>query len=272
MTDGDAPTGLWLIETSCHSAVPLAQMGNDCCVCGGPALSRPQMIEIDGSYGEGGGAILRQSLGMAAHAGTPIRVFNIRAGRRKAGLAPQHLKSVEAVAAVCGARVRGLGLGATEITFEPGEVRSGTFTFDIGTAGASTLLLQALLLPCLYHAGEYSFRLIGGTDVPWSPPADYLRQVTLPCLGHERMTDVTVRRRGYFPKGGGRLQAVIRGASVPRTAIEYGSPAEFVAIRGVSHAGGALRGRRVAERGCRHRSVSCQQLGRRHPYLRRRIP
>jgi RNA 3'-phosphate cyclase len=206
------------------------------------------MIEIDGSYGEGGGAILRQSLGMAAYVGSPVHVYNIRAGRHKAGLAPQHLKAVEAVAAVCGAQVRGLGLGATEITFDPGDIRSGTFTFDIGTAGASTLLLQALLLPCFYREGEYDFRLIGGTDVPWSPPVDYMRQVTLRSLGRAGPTDVTVRRRGYYPKGGGRLQARITGTLAPATPIEFGSPGVVEAIRGVSHAARALQGRRVAER------------------------
>lgn len=243
------------IETICHSRVPSidSAAGVDSwvdgrCASGWPALSNLEMIEIDGSYGEGGGAILRQSLGMAAYVGTPVHVYNIRAGRHKAGLAPQHLKAVEAVASVCGAQVRGLGLGATDITFEPGEIRSGAFSFDIGTAGASTLLLQALLLPCICRQGGYEFRLVGGTDVPWSPPVDYMRQVTLRALGGAGVADVAVHRRGYYPRGGGRLQARIRGTSTQGVPIEHGSPGEVDAIRGISHAARPLQGRRVAER------------------------
>ncbi len=207
------------------------------------------MIEIDGSFGEGGGAILRSALGLAAHAGKPVHVCNVRAGRRKAGLAPQHLRALEAVGAVCAARVRGAALGATELTFEPGRLRAGAFSFDIGTAGSTTLLLQALLLPCLCQPGVYEFRLTGGTDVPWSPPADYMRRVTLEtlrCVGHG---DLQVLRRGYYPKGGGKVQARLEGGSLAEvTPFSLLGPGEVKAIRGVSHAARPLQERRVAER------------------------
>ena len=206
------------------------------------------MIEIDGSHGEGGGAILRQALGMAAYAGQPVRIFNIRAGRRRTGLAPQHLKAVQAAGAVCGARIRGAGLGSTEITFEPGPVQSGTFDFDIGTAGSTTLLLQTVLLPCLCRDGEYEFRLIGGTDVPWSPPADYLNWVTFQALSPIGAAALKVRRRGYYPKGGGRLLARLACGSGPASPLELVEPAEIKTIRGVSHAASMLENRGIAER------------------------
>ncbi len=206
------------------------------------------MIEIDGAYGEGGGAVLRQALGMAAYAGRPVRVFNIRAGRPRPGLAPQHLRSVQAVGAVCGARVRGASLGSTELTFEPGEISAGSFRFDIGTAGSVTLLLQTLLLPCLTHAGEYEFELTGGTDVPWSPPVDYLIQVTLPALTAFGTCQVSVGRRGYYPRGGGLLQARLVGSRGAPPPVELVEPGRVTAIRGVSHAGRRLKERRVAER------------------------
>lgn len=207
------------------------------------------MIDIDGAHGEGGGAILRQALGMAVYSGQPIRVFNIRAGRERPGLAPQHLKAVEAVGAVCGAQVRGANPWSTEINFAPGPLRSGTWDFDIGTAGSTTLLLQTVLLPCLCHPGEYEFRLIGGSDVPWSPPADYLNWVTFQALRSFGAAALSVRRRGYYPKGGGRLLtrlACSGGGEVPLELVEAG---EVKAIRGVSHAAMVLKDRRVAERG-----------------------
>jgi RNA 3'-terminal phosphate cyclase (GTP) len=207
------------------------------------------MIEIDGAHGEGGGAILRQALGMAVYAGESIRVSNIRAGRPKPGLAPQHMKAVEAAAAICSARVVGAAPGSTEITFEPGQVKAGIFTFDIGTAGSTTLLLQTVLLPCLGHAGEFEFRLTGGTDVPWSPPAYYLKHVTAPALSALGSGELNMHRRGYYPKGGGRILARLKGGSdSDRGSLDYLQPGEIKAIRGISHAASALQERRVAER------------------------
>jgi RNA 3'-terminal phosphate cyclase (GTP) len=207
------------------------------------------MIDIDGAHGEGGGAILRQALGMAVYSGQPIRVFNIRARRDKPGLAAQHLKALEAAGAVCGAKVRGASPGSTEITFEPGPLRSWTWDFDIGTAGSTTLLLQAVLLPCLCHPGEYEFRLIGGSDVPWSPPAEYLNWVTFQALRSFGASALSVRRRGYYPKGGGRTLARLActngGIEAP---MELVSAGEAKTIRGVSHASMLLKDRNIAER------------------------
>jgi RNA 3'-terminal phosphate cyclase (GTP) len=206
------------------------------------------MIEVDGSYGEGGGAILRQALGMSIYATKPVHIRRIRAGRRKAGLAAQHLKAVEAAGAVCGARVRGANLGSTELVFDPGPVRPGTFSLDVGTAGSTTLVLQAVLLPCLFLPGEFIFELRGGTDVPWSPPADYLANVTLRTLQPFGIGRLDVARRGYYPKGGGVLRARFVGGSGFGFALNFPAPGEIKAIRGVSHATSQLQERGVAER------------------------
>jgi RNA 3'-terminal phosphate cyclase (GTP) len=206
------------------------------------------MIDIDGSYGEGGGAILRHALGLAVYARKPVRIFNIRAGRSQSGLAAQHLKAVEAAGAVCGARVRGAGIGSTELTFDPGALRGGGFKLDIGTAGSTTLVLQTVLLPCLFLPSEFTFELTGGTDVPWSPPADYLSNVTLRALQPFGMAQLSVARRGYYPKGGGLVQARITGGSGFGFSLDFNEPGEAKRIRGVSHATMQLQERHVAER------------------------
>ena len=206
------------------------------------------MIDIDGSYGEGGGAILRQALGMATYAGKPIRIHSIRAGREKPGLAAQHLKAVEAAGAICGARVHGVAIGSTEISFDPGSVKAGALKFDVGTAGSATLVLQTVLLPCLFLPGEFQFEITGGTDVPWSPPADYLKNVTLAVLKPFGLGQISVPRRGYYPKGGGRLLARIVGGSGLGFSLELRDSGVIKAIRGMSHATEQLRERKVAER------------------------
>src|SRR6516165_8738471 len=105
------------------------------------------VIEIDGSEGEGGGQILRSSLTLALLTGKSFHLAQIRAGRSKPGLQPQHLTCVRAAAAIGKAQVQGDSLGSTDLISEPGEVVAGNYHFDIKTAGATSLLLHTLYLP-----------------------------------------------------------------------------------------------------------------------------
>lgn len=206
------------------------------------------MIEIDGSYGEGGGAILRQAVGMAAYTGLAIHVHSIRSKRENPGLGHQHLRAVQAGGAICGARVQGAGLGSNELIFEPGPVRGGRFQFNVGTAGSTSLVLQTVLLPCLCHTGEFEFDLIGGTDVPYSPPIDYVKHVTLPALRAFGYAELTLEQRGYYPKGGGQVKVRLKGGTGLGVPLDLRDPAPVVGIRGLSHASRSLRERSVAER------------------------
>jgi RNA 3'-phosphate cyclase len=164
------------------------------------------MIEIDGSYGEGGGQILRMSVAMSAVTGKDVRIVNIRAGRKKPGLAAQHLTAIKSVGGMCGAKVDGLDIGSQAIDFHPGELKGGKFRFDIGTAGSITLVFQACLIPALHAPTKSVLTVTGGTDVRWSPPMDYFQHVFLPIL--EKMgvfAKIESIKRGYYPKGGGRV-------------------------------------------------------------------
>src|SRR5690606_26411685 len=122
------------------------------------------------------------------------------------GLAAQHLAAVAAVAALCDARVDGLGIGSQQIDFDPRAVRAGTHRFEIGTAGSVTLVLQALLPVMLAAPARSRVRVVGGTDVRAAPPLDYLREVLLPLLHRiGARAGVVLVRRGYFPRGGGEV-------------------------------------------------------------------
>src|SRR5947208_15992228 len=103
------------------------------------------MIEVDGSYGEGGGQVLRTAVALAAVLSKEINVFNIRAGRAEPGIRPQNMTGVKAAAELCSANLQGFEVGATEFVFKPGKLRPGTFQVDVGTAGSVELGMQTIM-------------------------------------------------------------------------------------------------------------------------------
>jgi RNA 3'-terminal phosphate cyclase (ATP) len=162
-------------------------------------------IVLDGSSGEGGGQILRSSLALSMATGQPFRIHRIRAGRKKPGLARQHLTCVKAAARVCSAQVEGAELGSTVLSFRPGPIIPGRYSFSVGSAGSSTLVFQTLM-PALITTGQaFELTLEGGTHNPAAPPLDFLDRVYLAALRRMGVeTTILVERRGFFPAGGGK--------------------------------------------------------------------
>lgn len=166
------------------------------------------MIEIDGAHGEGGGQILRTALSLSAVLREPVRVTGIRARRPNPGLAAQHVAGIEAVAELCDAEVDGAHVGSKEVAFRPGTLTGGRFELDVGTAGSTSLVLQACLLPAALSKSTVELSLKGGTDTRWSPPIDFLRLVHLPIVRRMGVScDIEVLRRGFYPEGGGEILA-----------------------------------------------------------------
>jgi RNA 3'-terminal phosphate cyclase (ATP) len=196
------------------------------------------MIEIDAGQGEGGGQILRCALALSAIRGVRLRVRSIRAHRKTPGLQPQHLTSVMALARICGAEVAGAALGSQELSFTPGAIRAGQYQFDIGTAGSTTLALQAILLPLAVAEGPSTVTLIGGTHVPWSPPADYLEAVLMPRLAQIGVrVRLEVGRSGLYPRGGGRLSVEVAGGAL-LTPVTWVRRSGIATVRGISAVAG----------------------------------
>ena len=135
---------------------------------------KAQLIEIDGARGEGGGQILRSALTLSLVTGKPCRLENIRVKRSRPGLQPQHLQAVQAAATVGNAQVTGATLGSQRLLFIPGRVQPGQYRFDIGTAGATSLVLQTVYLPLVFIETPSTITIIGGTHVPLSPCFHYL--------------------------------------------------------------------------------------------------
>ncbi|MFB3819462.1 MAG: RNA 3'-terminal phosphate cyclase, partial [Candidatus Methylomirabilales bacterium] len=191
-------------------------------------------VRIDGARGEGGGQLLRTALALAAIRRIPVEIHAIRARRRTPGLQAQHLTAVSALAAICGGRVEGAHLGSERLAFWPEEPRAGEYRFEIGTAGAATLVLQAILPALALAAGASRVHLTGGTHVPWSPPADYLREVLVPVLGDMGLRlGLAAPRWGFYPTGGGEIVVETPGRASLRALTRLRGPAPL-RLRGVS--------------------------------------
>jgi len=165
------------------------------------------VIDVDGSYGEGGGQLVRTAVALSALAGRPLRLRNVRANRARPGLAAQHLAAVRAVAALCDARCEGLELRASAFTFEPRALPAGgALRADVGTAGSVTLVLQALVPVLLAARAPARVVVTGGTDVRQAPSWDYFCGVLLRLLARMGLqVRASIARRGYYPRGGGKV-------------------------------------------------------------------
>jgi RNA 3'-terminal phosphate cyclase (ATP) len=193
------------------------------------------LIPIDGSQGEGGGQVLRAALTLSAVTGQGFEIVKIRARRLRPGLRPQHVAAVRAVALACGARTGGLFEGSPDLRFEPGPLAAGEFRFEIGTAGATSLVAQTVL-PALATAGAASrVEVQGGTHVPKSPAFPYLARHWAAVVerlglrtGHELV------RAGFYPRGGGELRSRVSPWSRPGAALVLETRGRLLAVRGQS--------------------------------------
>lgn len=197
------------------------------------------MIEIDGSFGEGGGQLLRYSAALAALTGRGIRVFNIRAKRSNPGLRPQHLAALRFIARLVDAETDGLRVGSTQIVLRPRRrrPRGGRFTVDIGTAGSITLFLQAVVPVLLAADSGVELEVRGGTSVKWSPPYPYFENVLAPLIRKfGAKIEIRLVRRGFYPQGGGIVHVAVE-PSYPLRPVNIAEKGEPGAINGISYVG-----------------------------------
>jgi len=167
-------------------------------------------LHIDGSMGEGGGQVLRTAVSLSMVTGKPIRIFNIRAGRKKPGLAHQHLTCIRAAKEICAATIAGAQIGSQDLEFEPKEILRGDYSFDVTTAGSVSLVLQTVFLPLSLAKGESSVTIRGGTHVKWSPSYEFLvDQWLFYVQGIGFRVSLRLEKAGYYPQGGGILKAHI---------------------------------------------------------------
>ena len=214
---------------------------------GGSKRPKYDLVLLDGARGEGGGQILRTALSLSLITGRPFRIERIRANREQPGLRPQYLAAVQAAAELSNADVDGAEVGSRELVFRPGEFTPRDLTFDIGTAGATALVLQTLHLPIAMRAeGPVLVRLLGGTFNTKAPSfpflartwRDYLRRMGLEI-------SLAMPRAGFYPRGGGHLEAWIEPGKPKALNLTERPPlTRLVGEAGIAN----LPGRLIAER------------------------
>ncbi|MEE9172307.1 MAG: RNA 3'-terminal phosphate cyclase [candidate division NC10 bacterium] len=194
------------------------------------------MLTIDGSYGEGGGQVLRSALALSAILHRPVLIEKIRAGRRNPGLQAQHLAGVKALAEITKAEVERATVGSVSLSFVPTRIVHGEYRWDVGTAGAISLVLQAILIPLTLAPASSRISITGGTHVPWSPSFSYIEQVLFPVLEDMGLrASLTLRRWGFYPKGGGVVEGKIEPSILrPLTLNRRGSLGEIVGLSAVA--------------------------------------
>jgi len=199
-------------------------------------------IRIDGSYGEGGGQILRTALSLACVLRKEVQIFDIRKGRKVPGLQPQHLTCVNACRDITQAEVEGNRLQSIFLRFSPKTIKGGDFLFDVakikGSAGSVSLVLQSILLPLFLAKEPTEVVIKGGTHVPWSPAFTYLQEVFFPTIkkiGCEVKGDI--KKWGWYPKGGGEATFSTNPVEnfLPLNLLERGKLLKLSGISAVSN-------------------------------------
>lgn len=192
------------------------------------------MIIVDGSYGEGGGQILRITLALSAVLEVPVRIEKIRSKRDNPGIRPQHLAAIQAISTIANAKISGASIGSSAVEFIPGKVEGGEFNFNVGTAGSITLVLQAITPLALVAESKIYGKIIGGTEVKWSPTFDYFNEVFV--RGLQKMgihVSLKLERSGYYPEGGGIVRYEIYPCKKPN-GISIVRVPENLEVEGIS--------------------------------------
>jgi len=183
------------------------------------------MIEIDGSEGEGGGQVVRNSCALSLVTGQPFRITNVRGKREKPGLMRQHVTAIEAACRIGAATCEGVAVGSSEISFTPGRVTPGEYHFAVGSAGSTGLVFQTVLMPLLLAGGPSRLVLEGGTHNMLAPPFDFIAKAFVPVvLRMGAGIEMRLVRHGFYPRGGGRIEVdIVPGTLTPIDCIDRGS-------------------------------------------------
>lgn len=209
------------------------------------------MLEIDGNYLEGGGQIVRTALALSTITGKSFKASDIRKGRKVSGLKAQHVHCVKSLEKLSNASSKMAIIGSEHLEFTPGKIKAQTLSVDIGTAGSISLLLQSLILPCFFSDAPVRLKITGGTSGKWATPIDFLKNILAPQIKKFcKSLDIKIEKRGYYPKGGGKVDIKIKPLEDKTSFPQFNSTEQEILIKidGISTASKFLEKSEVAER------------------------
>lgn len=177
-------------------------------------------LTLDGSHGEGGGALLRTALVMSSITGRPVTVLNARGALRHPGLNAEDLMVVDALAAAVDADVSG-EVGEDRVEFRPRRhPRALRQSFDAQAYGpgqsVATAVVAQAVLPVLARGGAYSvLELQGATHGANTLAFEAFEHGSLSAHRQQGVyAAATLRRAAFFPAGHGSIQLEVE-PSVP---------------------------------------------------------
>lgn len=207
------------------------------------------MITVDGSQKSGSGTIVRDAVPFSVLTGEELFIKNIRANRPKPGLRAQHLRGIEASAHISQGKLANATIGSKEIRFKPGKkIRSGTFKWDIGTAGSATMMALSVIPLALFADRPSRYEITGGLFQDFAPSIYQVKYVLLRILKKMGIhVDIKIIQPGYVPKGNGQIQVKvfpIRKIIKPLILVDRG---KTTGIKGIALSS-LLRKRKVSHR------------------------
>lgn len=196
------------------------------------------LIEIDGSYGEGGGVLLRTALTMAALTQLPVLVTAIREGTKFPGLNSEDLTVVRALAVSCEAEVQHAEPGSSRLLFVPRRrARNLCTRIDVaesadGPGFANALVVGHTLLPVLARTGAFSaLHLRGETYAHHNLSADYYEQVTLRAMRRFGLyTTLRMEEAGFGWGAIGSLDLEVEPSAL--NGLDWSKRGRLIACRG----------------------------------------
>jgi RNA 3'-terminal phosphate cyclase (ATP) len=221
------------------------------------------VIEIDGSQKSGSGTIVRYTATIASLLSKDVHLINIRAKRKKPGLRPQHLKTLETCCELTNGRLEGARVKANEIVYRPGDrINAGEYNWDIGTAGSTTMLAQAILPIAGFAQSPSHIQITGGLFQDFAPAAHHLQYIVLPLLQRMGISiELRVIRPGYVPYGNGVIELIVQPVIGKLKPLVLENQGKIVSMQGLalsSH----LKHRSVSER----MAETCNEILGKHGY------
>jgi len=215
-------------------------------------MTTGEFLEIDGSFGEGGGSILRVGAGFSVLFERSIRIKNIRANRPTPGLRAQHLMGLKTLSELTQSNLSDCKVGTTEIILQPKKNAKSNIEIKIGTAGSIGLLLQPIQIACLGLSAPEKIEISilgGGTFGKWAPSLNYLKEVAYQIFKTVGLNiDIEIQKHGFYPKGGAIVKCTIKTPQNKIKPIFLTELGNLKLIRGEIVITNQLKGKNIGER------------------------